>query len=112
MPTVVHNALSYQLLLSTGFSQRHSFLTQKHIQLRPSLQNDPLFVPTVVRNAKAGKMKYIMGSGENLMDFTYVGELPSVVFELPSESTIMCCIWQNEVHCALCREPHGRHLGR
>lgn len=48
------------------------------IALRPSGifgEHDPLLVPLTVANAKKGKMKYIIGSGRNLMDFTYVGNV-------------------------------------
>mmetsp|Transcript_9870 Transcript_9870/g.21057 ORF Transcript_9870/g.21057 Transcript_9870/m.21057 type:complete len:369 (+) Transcript_9870:542-1648(+) len=48
------------------------------VALRPSGifgEGDPLFVPTVVKQAKAGKMKYVIGSGKNNMDFTYVGNV-------------------------------------
>ncbi len=48
------------------------------VALRPSGifgEHDPLLVPLTVANAKKGKMKYIIGSGENLMDFTYVGNV-------------------------------------
>jgi len=43
--------------------------------LRPSGifgENDPLFVPTLVNNAKRGKMKYYIGDGTNRMDWTFV----------------------------------------
>eukprot|EP00201_Polytomella_parva_P013241 CAMPEP_0175051864 /NCGR_PEP_ID=MMETSP0052_2-20121109/8043_1 /TAXON_ID=51329 ORGANISM="Polytomella parva, Strain SAG 63-3" /NCGR_SAMPLE_ID=MMETSP0052_2 /ASSEMBLY_ACC=CAM_ASM_000194 /LENGTH=323 /DNA_ID=CAMNT_0016316209 /DNA_START=206 /DNA_END=1177 /DNA_ORIENTATION=- len=48
------------------------------VALRPSGifgEGDMVFVPTLVRNARKGKMKYIIGSGENLMDFTYAGNV-------------------------------------
>ena len=48
------------------------------VALRPSGifgEGDPLLVPLTVANAKRGKMKYIIGSGTNLMDFTYVGNV-------------------------------------
>ncbi len=48
------------------------------VALRPSGifgEHDPLLVPLTVANAKKGKMKYIIGSGKNLMDFTYVGNV-------------------------------------
>lgn len=34
--------------------------------------HDPHMIPTTVRLARAGKMKYIIGNGKNLVDFTYV----------------------------------------
>lgn len=48
------------------------------VALRPSGifgPGDPLFVPTLVLNARRGKMKYIIGGGTNVMDFTYVGNV-------------------------------------
>ena len=48
------------------------------VALRPSGifgEGDPLLVPLTVANAKRGKMKYIIGGGANLMDFTYVGNV-------------------------------------
>jgi nucleoside-diphosphate-sugar epimerase len=46
--------------------------------LRPSGifgEGDAVFVPTLARNARAGKMKYVLGSGRNECDFTYVGNV-------------------------------------
>jgi sterol-4alpha-carboxylate 3-dehydrogenase (decarboxylating) len=46
--------------------------------LRPSGifgEGDLIFVPTLVRQSEKGKMKYIIGSGKNMMDFTYVGNV-------------------------------------
>ena len=48
------------------------------VALRPSGifgEGDPLFVPVLVDKAKVGKLKYIIGNGSNLMDFTYVGNV-------------------------------------
>lgn len=48
------------------------------VSLRPSGifgEGDMVFVPTVAANARKGKMKFIIGSGENLMDFTYAGNV-------------------------------------
>ena len=48
------------------------------VALRPSGifgEWDPLFVPTAVEKAKQGKMKYIVGSGRNMMEFTYAGNV-------------------------------------
>ncbi len=48
------------------------------IALRPSGifgEGDPLFVPSVINNARKGKMKFMIGNGRNLMDFTYVGNV-------------------------------------
>ncbi len=46
--------------------------------LRPSGifgEHDALLVPVAVSKAKAGKMKYIIGRGDNLMDWTYAGNV-------------------------------------
>lgn len=46
--------------------------------LRPSGifgEHDPLFVPSLVGNARKGKMKYIIGKGSNMMEWTYVGNV-------------------------------------
>lgn len=48
------------------------------VALRPSGifgEGDLMFVPTTVRNAIAGKLKYIIGDGSNKMDWTYVGNI-------------------------------------
>lgn len=48
------------------------------VSLRPSGifgEGDPLLVPITVDKAKAGKMKFMIGDGTNLMDFTYVGNV-------------------------------------
>ncbi|PNW75239.1 hypothetical protein CHLRE_12g518650v5 [Chlamydomonas reinhardtii] len=48
------------------------------VALRPSGifgEGDAVFVPTLARNARAGKMKYILGSGRNECDFTYAGNV-------------------------------------
>mmetsp|Transcript_15029 Transcript_15029/g.26122 ORF Transcript_15029/g.26122 Transcript_15029/m.26122 type:complete len:353 (-) Transcript_15029:369-1427(-) len=48
------------------------------VALRPSAifgENDPIMVPTVVKQAKAGKMKFIIGDGKNEIDWTYVGNV-------------------------------------
>jgi sterol-4alpha-carboxylate 3-dehydrogenase (decarboxylating) len=45
------------------------------VALRPSGifgEYDPLFIPTLVSRARQGRMKYIIGSGRNAMDWTYV----------------------------------------
>ena len=54
---------------------KHGLLT---CSLRPSGifgEYDQLTVPTIIAKAKAGKMKYIIGSGENMMDWTYAGNV-------------------------------------
>ena len=46
--------------------------------LRPSGifgEGDLIFVPTTVRQAQKGKLKFIIGPGKNLMDWTYVGNV-------------------------------------
>lgn len=46
--------------------------------LRPSGlfgKGDPTFWPTVVAKANQGKMKFIIGNGQNLVEFTYVGNV-------------------------------------
>jgi sterol-4alpha-carboxylate 3-dehydrogenase (decarboxylating) len=46
--------------------------------LRPSGifgEHDAVQVPAIVRNARAGKLKFIIGSGENLFDLTYAGNV-------------------------------------
>lgn len=48
------------------------------VAVRPAAifgEGDMVFVPTVARNAKAGKMKYVLGSGANMCDFTYAGNI-------------------------------------
>jgi sterol-4alpha-carboxylate 3-dehydrogenase (decarboxylating) len=48
------------------------------VALRPSGifgEGDTVMVPTFVRQAKAGKMKYIIGNAKNVWDFTYVGNV-------------------------------------
>lgn len=50
----------------------------KTCALRPSGifgEYDQLTVPTIVSKAKAGKMKYIIGNGKNMMDWTYAGNV-------------------------------------
>mmetsp|Transcript_50054 Transcript_50054/g.128834 ORF Transcript_50054/g.128834 Transcript_50054/m.128834 type:complete len:271 (+) Transcript_50054:117-929(+) len=37
--------------------------------------HDPLLVPTLVDTCKSGKMKFIIGNGDNLVDFTYIGNV-------------------------------------
>lgn len=50
----------------------HNFLT---IAIRPHGifgPRDPQLVPILVETAKSGKMKFMIGNGKNLVDFTYV----------------------------------------
>lgn len=54
------------------------------VALRPSGifgEGDALMVPTAVRNAQRGKMKYVIGSGRNEMDWTYVGNVAQAHIE-------------------------------
>jgi len=50
-------------------------------------ENDPLFVPTLVNNAKRGKMKYYIGDGTNRMDWTFVD---NVAYALELAAGILC----------------------
>jgi len=46
--------------------------------LRPSGifgEGDTVMVPTMVRQARAGKMRFVIGGGRNLWDLTYVGNV-------------------------------------
>jgi len=46
--------------------------------LRPSGifgEYDLLTVPSIIEKARAGKMKYILGNGKNMMDWTYAGNV-------------------------------------
>lgn len=48
------------------------------VALRPSGifgEWDRLFVPLLVESAKQGKMKFIIGGGKNLMEYTYAGNV-------------------------------------
>lgn len=48
------------------------------VALRPSGifgEWDKLFIPTMVEKAQQGKMKYILGNGKNLMEWTYAGNV-------------------------------------
>jgi 3-beta hydroxysteroid dehydrogenase/isomerase family len=58
------------------------------VALRPSGifgEGDPLFVPVLIDKAAAGKMKYMIGNGRNVMDFTYVGNV--------AQAHIQVCCW-------------------
>lgn len=43
---------------------------------------DAVYVPTVVAKAREGKMKYIIGDGTNLADFTYAGNVAQAHLEV------------------------------
>lgn len=56
--------------------------------LRPSGlfgKGDTTFWPTVVAKAKQGKMKYIIGNGQNLVEFTYVGNVAQAHLQVKLE---------------------------
>ena len=58
------------------------------VALRPSGifgEGDPLFVPVLIDKAAAGKMKYMIGNGRNVMDFTYVGNVAQAHIQ------VQCC---------------------
>ena len=66
--------------------------------LRPSGifgEHDPLFVPTLVDNARKGKAKYIIGKGNNMMEWTYVGNVAQAHIQVG-----MCSQRFSRVHCA------------
>lgn len=48
------------------------------VALRPSGifgEHDALAVPEIARNAKAGKLRFVLGDGKNLADWTYAGNV-------------------------------------
>lgn len=54
------------------------------VALRPSGifgEGDPLLVPKLISRARAGKMKFIVGNGTSLMDWTYVGNVAQAHLE-------------------------------
>lgn len=66
------------------------------IALRPSGifgEGDPLFVPVLIDKAAAGKMKYMIGSGRNVMDFTYVGNVAQahILVSCPGQWSVALC---------------------
>ncbi|KAK4537131.1 hypothetical protein CDCA_CDCA11G3156 [Cyanidium caldarium] len=72
-----------QLVLEAATMERHRAADRTAaplwaVALRPSGifgEGDPLFVPTLVDKARRGRMKFVIGSGRNLMDWTYVGNV-------------------------------------
>ena len=71
------------------------------VALRPSGifgEWDRLLVPTLVEKAKQGKMKYIIGSGRNMAEFTYAGNV--------ADAHILASTWttstSNFCHYASC----------
>ncbi len=92
--------------------------------LRPSGifgEGDPLFVPTVAKQAERGKTKYIIGDGSNRMDFTYVGNVAQVcqtggavvasAHAKCSFSMASLLKWPTGSN-SLCSRPPGSHRGR
>ncbi len=68
--------------------------------LRPSGifgEHDPLFVPSLVGNARKGKMKYIIGKGSNMMEWTYVGNVAQAHIQV-SMCPLPCL---SRMHCVL-----------
>ena len=66
--------------------------------LRPSGifgEGDVTFWPTVIAKANQGKMRFIIGNGKNLVDFTYVGNVAQahlqVMFPLSCLMFRECC---------------------
>ncbi|NXA01089.1 NSDHL protein, partial [Nesospiza acunhae] len=48
------------------------YYTETKILQEKVFANDPQLVPILVQAARSGKMKFIIGDGKNLVDFTYV----------------------------------------
>jgi hypothetical protein len=70
--------------------------------LRPSGifgEHDTLLVATTVRNAARGKLKYIIGSGRNEMDWTYAGNVAQV--QPSSRACCACCRLLSLLGCCL-----------
>ena len=62
--------------------------------LRPSGlfgKGDTTFWPTVVAKAKQGKMKYIIGNGQNLVEFTYVGNVAQAHLQVKLWAASLLC---------------------
>ena len=63
---------------SGGKKKKNKPLLLRTVALRPSGifgEHDALLVPTIVEKARAGKMRFIIGSGRNVMDWTYAGNV-------------------------------------
>ena len=45
-------------------------------------EGDATFFPTLVAKARQGKLKYYIGNGRNLVDFTYVGNVAQAHIEV------------------------------
>jgi nucleoside-diphosphate-sugar epimerase len=72
------------------------------VALRPSGifgPGDQLFVPVTVEKAKQGKMKYIIGDGRNVMDFTYVGNVAQAHLQVGGPSFARGCLKFNGTGC-------------
>jgi nucleoside-diphosphate-sugar epimerase len=76
------------------------------VALRPSGifgEGDPLLVPILVEKAKEGKMKYIIGDGKNLMDFTYVGNVAQAHIQACYTINLVGitddCLWMSPLAC-------------
>jgi len=61
--------LQEKLVLSASDSSIHTVAIRPHGIFGP---RDPHLLPTTVKVAKAGKTKFAIGDGKNLVDFTYV----------------------------------------
>ena len=62
--------------------------------LRPSGlfgKGDTTFWPTVVAKANQGKMKYIIGNGQNLVEFTYVGNVAQAHLQVKLSAASLLC---------------------
>ena len=62
--------------------------------LRPSGlfgKGDTTFWPTVVAKANQGKMKYIIGNGQNLVEFTYVGNVAQAHLQVKLWAAALLC---------------------
>ena len=75
--------------------------------LRPSGifgEGDRVMVPTLVRQAKLGKMKFIIGNGKNQMDFTYAGNVAQAHLQVaPAGAAALL----RPLHLLLLRCRHG-----
>ena len=76
--------------------------------LRPSGlfgPGDTTFWPTVVAKANQGKMKYIIGDGRNLVEFTYVGNVAQAHLEVIFILAVLCLHWGNKCKQLACDCP-------
>lgn len=49
-------------------------------------EGDATFFPTLVAKARQGKLKYYIGNGRNLVEFTYVGNVAQAHIEVMSRA--------------------------